>query len=488
VGLRCGIEITNVHIAVIVPAMTPSHSANSPEIEPLTATQGRILALAWPIMLSNITVPLLGLVDTAILGHLDDVTYLGAVAIGSQLFTFMLWSFGFLRMGTTALTAQAYGRDTITQEVNGVFDVLKNALWLALPLALLIAVIAQFMIPWLLPLFGDTQISNNSLLQTHAQQYIEIRLFSVPAVLLQYTLVGWFIGLGKTRIPLLMLTSANLVNALLDYLFVYHLNMTSDGVAWGSVIGDYSASIIGVICVWRYYQQNHQNNSSSISSAVLWLQRPHWQAIAPLVRINHQLFIRTLCLLSVFAFFTAQGARQGEEILAVNAVFITLLLLISNALDGFAHATESLIGQALGCARADLLKRILWLSGSNMVTMAALLSIGFFSFGPTLLSVLTNNPGLLPRLEEYQGFLFLLPLVGVASYWLDGIFIGAARTALMRNAMLAAALLVFLPLWWLLLPFSNYGLWLAFYGFLVARALFMLHGFLTLWRYPKKFM
>lgn len=486
--MRCEIEITNVRIAVIVPAMTSAHSANNPAIEPLTATQGRILALAWPIMLSNITVPLLGLVDTAILGHLEDVTYLGAVAIGSQLFTFMLWSFGFLRMGTTALTAQAYGRDTRNQAVNGIFSVLKNALWLAFPLALLITVIAQFMIPWLLPLFGDAQQSYNSPLQTHAQQYIEIRLLSVPAVLLQYTLVGWFIGLGKTRIPLLMLTSANVVNALLDYLFVYHLNMTSDGVAWGSVIGDYSASIIGAICVWRYYQNSNKNNSPSLSSPVFWLKLPQWQVIAPFIHINHQLFIRTLCLLSVFAFFTAQGARQGEEILAVNAVFITLLLLISNALDGFAHATESLVGQALGRARADLVKRILWLSGTNMMTMAALLSIGFFSFGPTLLTALTNNPDLVPRLEAYQDFLFLLPLVGVASYWLDGIFIGAAQTALMRNAMLAAALLVFLPLWWLLLPLSNYGLWLAFYGFLAARALFMLHGFLTLWRHPKKFM
>ena len=427
-------------------------------------SQRRIWALAWPVMLSNITVPLLGLVDTAILGHLPDAVYLGAVAIGSQLFTLLFWSFGFLRMGTTSLAARAHGAGADPVQV------LQHALWLVLPVLLLVLACALLALPLLLPFMGGSEDVQNG-----AREYLLIRLLSSPAVLAQYVLTGWFIGLGRTRIPLLVLTVANLMNALLDYVFVFHLHMTSNGVALGSVLADYSALLLALWFAFRL----------GLIRLGPW---PSLPLLRPMLRINRHLFVRTLLLLGVFAFFTAQGARQGELILAANAMLITLLMLISNALDGFAHAAESLTGQALGRQQAAPVRRTIVLTGADMLLMAVLLSLTFVLAGPALLRTLTDNPALLAVLSQYQNFLFWLPVIGMASFWLDGIFIGAQASASMRNAMLAAVLLVFLPLWWLTRAWGNDGLWWAFYAFMLARALFMSGTFLSLWRRPQNFM
>ncbi|MCD8521660.1 MAG: MATE family efflux transporter [Saccharospirillaceae bacterium] len=443
--------------------MTASHAVTAPS---LAATQRRIWMLAWPIMLSNITVPLLGLADSAVLAHLPDPQHLGAVAIGAQLFTLLLWSFGFLRMGTTALTSRAAGAELPVQVIQS----LQHSLWLVIPVCLLVMAVALIALPWLLPLMGGSDS-----VQSGAAEYLSIRLLSAPAVLAQYALTGWFIGLGNTRIPLLILTLVNSLNAALDYTFVFHLGMTSDGVALGSVLADYSGLAAALYFARRY-------GLTSLGA------RPPLASLRPLLRINRHLFVRTLCLLLVFAFFTAQGARMGELMLAANALLITALLLISSALDGFAHATESLTGHSLGQSDAPLLRRTLILTAANMLLLASLLTLMLWLTGPYLLSLMTNQPELLPQLQRYQHYLFWLPLVGVASYWLDGVFIGAQASAAMRNAMLAAALLVFLPVWWLTREWGNDGLWLAFCAFLIGRALFAVNTFLTLWRHPQNFM
>ncbi len=440
-------------------------ATQAPQADSWAATQGRILALAWPIIVSNITVPLLGLVDTAVLGHLPDAGHLAAVALGSQLFTLLFWSFGFLRMGTTALVAQASGR----RDQAAVLQVLQRALWLVLPLVPGLVLLAWVLWPILLPLMGGSAALNQE-----ALTYLHIRLLATPAVLVQYSLMGWFIGQGLTRIPLVMLVYANLVNAVLDVVFVYGLQLTSDGVAYATVIADYSGASLGL---WFALRQGLKGLGPL----------PAWAAMAATVRVNQHLFVRTLCLLAVFAFFTAQGARQGEMILATNAMLITLLLLISNALDGFAHAAESLTGQALGENHLVRLRRSIWASGISSAVLAAALSLFFWLAGPWLLQRLTDNPELQASLAQYQVFLFFLPLVGFLSYWLDGVLVGAGATAAMRNVMLAAALLCFLPLWWWLQPWGNTGLWWAFYGFLLARGLLMLWPMFQVLRQPQKF-
>lgn len=426
--------------------------------------QKRILQLAWPIMLSNITVPLLGLVDTAVLGHLDDVSYLGAVALGSQVVTLLLWSFGFLRMGTTSLSAHAIGAG----ETNTSERILQNALLMALLISFPLMVFAFFSIESIIALMGGSPT-----IQALAVEYVNIRLIATPAVLIQYVLIGWFIGRGETKVPLCLLIMSNSINAILDVVLVYGYGLNSDGVAWATLCADYSAASAGLYWAVRTLGKIKKTDRRPF----FW---PSWQELKPLVNINHQLFVRTLCLLGVFIFFTSQGAKQGDLILAVNAIMLTLLLLISNALDGFAHAAETLVGQSLGAKNIKQLRQSIWLTGVNALAIALIMVLGFAWQSGNLLGLLTDQSDVLAMALEYSPWLIWLPLIGCSSYWLDGIFIGLQASAQMRNSMLLAAGIVFLPIWYLTQDLGNHGLWLAFYSFLLSRSLFMLPAFVTL--------
>lgn len=434
--------------------------------------QKRILQLAWPIMLSNITVPLLGLVDTAVLGHLSEVSYLAAVALGSQVVTLLLWSFGFLRMGTTALSAHAIGEAQRTQQQaqhsNGSVRILHNALLLALLISMPLMLFAFLTLEHIIALMGGSEV-----IQALAVEYASIRLYATPAVLLQYVLIGWFIGRGETKVPLFLLIASNSINALLDVVLVYGYGLNSDGVAWATLCADYFAASAGLFWAWRTLKKE----CTPEEMALVW---PSWLQLKPFININHQLFVRTLCLLSVFIFFTSQGAQQGDLILAVNAIMITLLLLISNALDGFAHAAETLVGQSLGAKNYSQLNQSIWLTGTNALIIALIMVAGFAWQSENLLGLLTDQADVLAMALEYSPWLIWLPLIGCSSYWLDGIFIGMQASAQMRNSMLLAAFVIFLPVWFLTQGFGNHGLWSAFYAFLLARSFFMLPAFLTI--------
>ena len=429
--------------------------------------QKRILHLAWPIMLSNITVPLLGLVDTAVLGHLSEVSYLGGVALGGQVVTLLLWSFGFLRMGTTSLSAHATGMSQASNRHSSSIErVLQNALLMALIISFPLMLFAFLTLEHIIAFMGGSEI-----IQVLAVENASIRLAATPAILIQYVLIGWFIGRGETKVPLIMLIASNSLNAALDILFVYGYGLTSDGVAWATLCADYFAASLGLY--WAFRTVRQQPNR-------LPYRWPTWHELTPLININHQLFVRTLCLLSVFAFFTAQGAQQGDLTLAVNAIMLTLLLLISNALDGFAHAAESLVGQSLGANNVRQLRNSIWLTGTNALIIALIMVTGFAWQGDNLLGLLTDQPEVLAMAIEYSPWLIWLPLIGCSSYWLDGVFIGMQASAQMRNAMILAALVIFLPVWFLTQELENHGLWLAFYAFLLARSLFMVPSFLTI--------
>lgn len=425
--------------------------------------QKRILQLAWPIMLSNITVPLLGLVDTAVLGHLDNVSYLGAVALGSQVVTLLLWSFGFLRMGTTSLSAHAMGASN-----TGTERILHNALLMAVFISLPLMAFAFMSIEKIIVLIGGSPE-----VQSLAVEYASIRFLATPAVLIQYVLIGWFIGRGETKVPLFLLIISNSINALLDVILVYGYGLNSDGVAWATLCADYSAASLGL-----YFAAITLKKIKKVDREKF--QWPSWQALKPLININHQLFVRTLCLLSVFIMFTSQGAKQGDLILAVNAIMLTLLLLISNALDGFAHAAEVIVGQSLGAKKFKQLRQGIWLTGANILFIALLMVAGFYWQGENLLALLTDQKEVLALALEYSPWLIGLPLIGFSSYWLDGVFIGVQASAKMRDSMLLAALIVFFPVWYLTQSMGNNGLWLAFYSFLLARSIFMLPAFIKI--------
>ncbi|MDX1456483.1 MAG: MATE family efflux transporter [Marinobacter sp.] len=418
----------------------------------LPSLDRRLWALAWPMMLTNLTVPLLGLVDTAVLGHLDSPEYLGAVAIGANLFTLLYWTFGFMRMGTTGLAAQAYGR----RDGFGQTALLLRSLLLAV-------VIGGVLILGHRPVIelGLALMNPSPEVAALAAEYATIRIWSAPAVLCQYTLVGWMIGTQFPRGPMLMLIAANGLNILLDVLFVTGLGWNSRGVALATVIAEYAATGLGAWLVLGRLPATRFRLRSLLGTLTDY---------AAILRVNRYILVRTVTLLLVLAFFTAQGARQGDVILAANAVLITFLMVISNGLDGFANAAEAMVGEAIGqqdrryfrqtCAAA--LRWSMW--GSVLFTVVFVLA------GPGLIGLLTSIEAVQQAAWQYLPWLWLLPLASVGGFLLDGIFIGATRTREMQNSMLFSALAVFLPVWWFTTGWGNHGLWFSLICLMLARA------------------
>lgn len=416
-----------------------------------------VFRLAIPMLLSSITVPLFGLVDTAVLGHLDNAKYLAAVAIGTSVVSFVLWSLGFLRMGTTSMGAQQMGR----QDFHG----LKLLIWQSLVLALLLGLLLMALAPLLTPL-AVALMQSGTKLAPLSQEYINIRLLGAPAALGVYAIVGWFIGLQTTRPVLYIAIFANAINIAFDLLFVIGFGWNSAGAALASVIADYSGFGLGLCMVWRHYRRFPK--TQAIKPLLF-----SWPRYRQLLTVNRQLFVRTLFLLGSLSFFTAQGARFGEVTLAANAILMQLVYLTSYGLDGFAHATEALIGKAIGSRNKVAFQSACLTAGLWSGIVAIAFSLGFWLFKPALMALFSNNPEVNALVELYYPWLLALPLVSASAYLLDGVFIGASKTGDMQLSVIMAVLLVFLPVWGLSQGWGNHGLWLAFTCFNGARGLFL---------------
>ena len=410
----------------------------------------RIWMLAWPLLLSNLTAPLLGLVDTAVVGHLDHPRYLAAVALGGNVFMFLYFSFNFLRMGTTGFASQARGGEKDTRVV------LLRALLLSTVLGLGLIALSP-----LLRESGLWLLGGSDEVQELAGDYINIRILGAPAALANFALIGFAIGTHNTRVPLKMTVLMHSTNALLDVLLVQVWHLDVRGVAIASATAEY----VG------------------LAGGLFWLRaalRPParqerlWQpaAMLALMAVNRDIFLRSLALLSTFFFFTAQGARLGDAVLAANAVLITFLLLLSNLLDGFANAAEALVGDAHGRHDRQALRQAIGATGRWTVACAALGLIAFSLGGVPLIHLLTDLPGIRDTAITYLPWMLLLPLTASAGFWLDGIFVGATWGAAMRNTMLLAVG-IFFVLWALTLGWENHGLWLAMNGFMAGRGIVM---------------
>lgn len=429
-------------------------------------THKRVWSLAWPMMLSNITVPLLGLVDTAVIGHLPEPHHLGAVAVGSMIFSILYWAFGFLRMGTTGMVAQASGRD----DGERIRTLLGQSLILGVGIGLLILLLRTPLTDLALQLMDP-----EAAVLASAAEYTAIRAFGAPAVLCNFALLGWFVGNQNTRIALILLTSTNLLNMLLDLLFVFGFGMAADGVALATVCAEYFSLLLGLWFCRRMLGR--------IPGAWAWQQLRRLGDYRELISVNRYLFVRTLLLLMTFAFFTAQGARQGTDILSANAVLLNFLLLISNALDGFAHATEALTGKALGQKRRQGFYQVLVCATFWSAISAVLLTLAFWLGGKPIIWLLTDIADVREQAVRYLPWIILLPLIGTWSFLLDGIFIGTTQVKAMQNTMLVSVLLVFAPVWWLAQPLGNHGLWLAFLSLFAARGL---TGAWVFWRLQRQ--
>ncbi len=433
---------------------------------PDRATHRRVWSLAWPMMLSNITVPLLGLVDTAVIGHLPEPHHLGAVALGGMIFSILYWAFGFLRMGTTGMVAQAHGRE----DCDRLRTLLGQSLVLGACIGLLILLLRTPLTTLALQLMGP-----ESDVLTEATRYTEIRAFGAPAVLCNFALLGWFVGMQNTRIALILLTSANLLNMLLDLLFVFGLGMKTDGVALATVLAEYFSLLLGLWFCRRLLLKT--------AGQWLWPQLRRLRDYKALIQVNRYLFVRTVSLLLTFAFFTAQGAQQGTAILSANAVLLNFLLLISNALDGFAHATEALIGRAVGRRDSSEFRRILGCTAFWSLVSAIMLTLVFWLGGNTIIHMLTDITEVREIASRYLPWVIILPLIGCWSFLLDGLFIGTTQVKAMQDTMLFSVFMVFAPIWWIAQPMGNHGLWLAFISLFAARGL---SGGWVFWRMQRR--
>jgi len=419
-------------------------------------TMKDVWRIALPMILSNISVPLLGMVDTGVTGHLDDAVYLGAVAIGSAIFGFLYTGVNFLRMGTTGIAAQQYGAG----DYDGLRVSLGQALVVAQCVALLLLLLQQPLGAFALGLLDPA-----SNVAAEASVYFSIRIWSAPATLANYALIGWFIGLQNARIPLLIVLTINLTNIVLDLVFVLLLGMTVDGVAAASVIAEFAGLLLGLFFVVRELRRHPGH----------WLvhKMTRVHEYAGFFSINGHLFVRTMALTFTYFFITAQGARLGPLVLAANAVLMNLQNLMSFGLDGLAHAAEALVGKAIGAGNRRALQQSVSLTLRWSLYAALGFSATFFVAGPSLIRLLTDLEDIRDTTFRYLPWMILSPLVAVWSFLYDGVFVGATRAREMRDIMLVSTFLVFVPAWYALRFLGNHGLWLAFMLFLASRALGM---------------
>jgi multidrug resistance protein, MATE family len=418
------------------------------------ASHGRVWRLATPVILSNVTVPLMGAVDTAVVGRLPEPWHIGAVAVGAMVFNFVYWGFAFLRMGTTGLTAQARGAGDLD-------EVRSN---LARPMLIALAAgLALIALQWPIAALALALVEASAEVERLAAVYIAVRIWAAPAALANYALLGWFIGLGDTRAGFLMQVVANLANIALSILFVLGFEWGVAGVAAATLIAEWTGVLFGLaIARAKLARAGGRLRRESVFDA---------GRLRRLFALNRDIFLRTLCLIFAFAFFTAQGAKAGDVTLAANAVLMNFLHVMAFGLDGFAFAAEALVGAAMGARDPAALRRAVKTTTLWAAVCALAFAAAYAAAGAAAIGLLTTLPEVREAARALLPWAILAPLIGVWSFQLDGIFIGATRSADMRNGA-ALALLVYLAAWAALTPAPGKNkFWLAFLAFYAARAI-----------------
>ena len=426
----------------------------------LDITNKRVLTIAIPIVLSNITVPILGAVDTAVVGQLGKAAPVAAVGVGAIIITSFYWLFGFLRMGTTGLVAQAVG----SKDESEVRAYLLRALILGLLAGLFIVTLRTPLIElglWISPASSDVE--------ELAQKYISIRVWSAPAAIGLYGIVGWLIALERTKSVLFLQFFMNGVNVLLDIWFVLVLNWGVQGVAIATVIAEVSALILGLlICYNRFKDKSWPTLRIVFSIARL----------KNMLSINLDILFRSIILEVIFVSFLLYGGKFGDVKLAANQVLLQFLHIAAHGLDGFALAAETLVGQAFGKKDRSILRKSIIVSSKLAFLLSCIMAISFLLFGSSLIDLMTTAENVRLEAKSYIIFITLVPILGVSAYMLDGIFIGATKTKDMRNMMFITLIFYVIAVLLLVPYFQNTGLWSAL---LIS---FIVRGATLAFRYP----
>ena len=413
----------------------------------------RILSIALPSIVANITVPLLGLVDMAVSGHLGNAVYIGAVAVGSMIFNVVYWVFGFLRMGTSGMTSQALGR----RDMNDVATTLARSIVVAMAVAAFIIILQKPLGSVALALVGASAEIN-----TEAWHYFRICVWGAPAMLCLYSLTGWYIGMQNTRLPMFISIMQNVVNIGASCTFVYAFGMKVEGIALGTLVAQYAGLLVS-ITLWA------TTYGKRILRHVQWQRIMEGTAMRRFFSVNRDIFLRTLCLVAVNFYFLSAGAAQGAVVLAVNTLLMQLFTLYSYVMDGFAFAGEALCGKHYGAGNhvefSRTVRRLFGWGFALTVAYTMVYAVG----GTGFLRLLTDDIEVVAASAEYAPWAVLIPICGLAAFIWDGVFIGTTNTRGMFAAT-AAAMLVFFGVYLSLRSeWQNHALWLAFLTFLLTR-------------------
>ncbi|MBR1520113.1 MAG: MATE family efflux transporter [Bacteroidaceae bacterium] len=414
----------------------------------------KILHIALPSIVSNITVPLLGLIDVAITGHLGSAAYIGAIAVGGMLFNIIYWMFAFLRMGTSGMTSQAFGARDLTEVVSVLLRALFVSLGISVLMLCLQVPVRELSLYIIMPSEEVAALTRT---------YYNICIWGAPAALSLFVLTGWYVGMQNSKIPMAVAIIQNVANIAVSLLFVYGCGMKIEGVALGTVIAQYIGLGVAVGLLFRNYSRLRKYLCRQLVLTTASLQK--------FFLLNKDIFLRTCCLILVHFFFISAGAKQGDTELAVNTILMQLFTLYSYIMDGFAFAGEAMVGKAIGAKMRSIYDdtvRHLFRWGW---ALAAVFTLAYVLFGNAFLSLLTDDATVLEAIHIYQPWTFLFPLCGMAAFIWDGIYIGATATKGMLISM-ASGMAVFFLLYVLLVPlFANHGLWIAFICYLSARGI-----------------
>lgn len=429
----------------------------------------RILGLALPNIITNITVPLLGIVDMAIVGHLSTA-HIGAITIGTSIFNLIYWNFGFLRMGTSGLTAQAYGARN-QKEIVRIF--IRSTL---VAIAIALALIA-FQKP--IGLLAEKIFEGSSHILQMALEYFRIRIWAAPATLGLYAIKGWFIGMQNSKTPMWIAIFINIVNIVFSLLFVIVFKWDIAGVAWGTVIAQYSGLTVGLYFVIKNHGLMFKEHIVANGLRQLISESVKWNEMKQFFKLNFDIFLRTICLAAVFTFITRESGNISDNILAIDAIILQFFTLFSYIMDGFAYAGESLVGKYIGAQNKPDLKK----SVKLLIVWGVILTI-FFTLlyavcGDLIMRIFTNDQQLIDNSQQYMFWTLIIPICGFSAFLFDGIFVGATASKTMRNSMFVATIAFFATYFGLkhqLLPSScdieqtsNNCLWTAFMIYLTFR-------------------
>lgn len=416
-----------------------------------------IFTLAWPAVATNITTPLLSLVDVAVVGHIGNSVYIGAIAVGATMFNTLYWLFGFLRMGTSGMTAQAYGAGDTASAVK----ILKRSLLVAIVAAIMLIVLSTSLGALIIDFIDADGAS-----RIPAREYFEIAILGAPGVLVTYALSGWFLGMQDSRPILWMALVTNCLNIVLNLTFVFALHWQLAGVAAATAISQWAGAVFGIIILCR----NKKRLMGSVNKQAHAIKRQSL-SILRFIRVNSDIFLRTLCLIAVTIWFTHAGARLGSETLAANALIMQLFMLFSYFMDGFAFAGEAMAGKYKGADNDKDLRALIRTLMRIGVYISAIITIIYFAASDYIMALLTDDADTLAVAHDYRLWAVAVPFAGFMSFLWDGIFIGLTKTRGMLAAM-AVAMAVFYLAYFALTPLlGNHALWLAFIIYLFVRGL-----------------